>query len=130
LITKKRPITSKKKAVLAARCLEGKKATDIVLLEVSKITSIADYFVIATGDSKRQIKACTDYIDETLSIKGENPDHLEGVTNLEWVLMDYGDVIVHIFDKETRTYYGLERLWGDSPKIDYRVRRKTGQRPV
>ncbi len=120
---KKRPqigkLTGKKKAIVAARCLEEKKASDIVLLEVSKLTSVADYFIIATGESKRQIKACTEDIDETLSVKGIYPDHLEGITNLEWVLMDYGDVIVHIFDKEARLYYGLERLWGDAPKVNY-----------
>ena len=120
----KKPLTGKKRAILAARCLEDKKAIDIILLEVSPITSIADYFVIATGESKRQLKACAEYVDETLSIKGVQPHHLEGVSNLEWVLMDYGDVIVHIFDKETRLYYRLERLWGDMPKIDYRMKRR------
>lgn len=110
---------------MAARCLEDKKAFDILLLEVSSITSMADYFVIASGESKRQMKACTEYIDESLSAKGEKPHHLEGITNLEWVLMDYGDVIVHLFDKEARLYYGLERLWGDAPKVDYRVRKRT-----
>ena len=120
----KKTLTCKKKAVLAARCLEGKKASDIILLEVSGVTTIADYFVIATGESQRQIKACADYIEESLSIKGEKPHHLEGIINLEWVLMDYGDVIVHIFDKEARLYYGLERLWGDVPKVDYRVKKR------
>ena len=109
MIKTKTALTAKKKAILAARCLEDKKAIDIILLEVSPITSIADYFVIATGESKRQLKACAEYVDETLSIKGVQPHHLEGVSNLEWVLMDYGDVIVHIFDKETRLYYRLER---------------------
>lgn len=112
---------------MAARCLEGKKALDIVLLEVTAITPIADYFVIATGESKRQIKACTESIEETLSIKGEHANHLEGVTNLEWVLMDYGGVIVHIFDKEARLYYGLERLWGDAPRVNYRVKRQISE---
>ncbi len=100
-------------------------ASDIILLEVTAITYIADYFLIATGESKRQIKACTEYLDEMLSLKGENPHHIEGITNLEWVLMDYGDLIVHIFNKEARLYYGLERLWGDAPVIAYKVKRKT-----
>lgn len=121
---KKKPLLGKKKAILAARCLEEKKALDIVLLEVLKITPIADYFVIATGESKRQIKACSEHIEETLSMKGEYPHHLEGDVHLEWVLMDYGDVVIHIFDKEARVYYGLERLWGDAPQVTYRVRRK------
>lgn len=121
---KKKPLPGKKKAILAARCLEEKKALDIVLLEVSTVTPIADYFVIATGESKRQIKACSEHIEETLSMKGEYPDHLEGNVHLEWVLMDYGDVVIHIFDKEARVYYGLERLWGDAPQVAYRVRRR------
>ncbi len=120
----KKALTGKKKAVLAARCLEGKKAADIIVLEVSAITSIADYFVIATGDSKRQIKACADHIDESLSKKGEKAHHVEGAVNLEWVLMDYGDVVVNLFDNQARLYYGLERLWGDAPRINYKSRSK------
>lgn len=123
----KKALTGKKKAVLAARCLEGKKASEIIVLEISAITSIADYFVIATGDSKRQIKACADHIDESLSKKGEKAHHVEGVVNLEWVLMDYGDVIVNIFDNEARLYYGLERLWGDAPRINYKSRSKKAE---
>lgn len=124
MIKKKTTLTGKKKAVLAARCLEDKKTLDILVIDVSAITTAADYFVIATGEAKRQIKACSDYIDEVLSSKGANAHHLEGISNLEWVLMDYGDVIVHIFDKETREYYGLERLWGDAPEVDYKVKKR------
>ncbi|MCC7201816.1 MAG: ribosome silencing factor [Nitrospirae bacterium] len=118
-------MTGKKKAILAARCLDGKKASDIVVLEVTALSSIADYFVIATADSKRQIKTCADYIDETLAQKGIRSHHLEGMANLEWVLMDYGDIIVHIFDKDSRLYYGLERLWGDAPNIEFKARSRT-----
>ena len=122
---------SKKKAILAAKCLDGKKASDIVVLEVTELSSIADYFIIATADSKRQIKTCADYIDETLSQKGIRPLHLEGMTNLEWVLMDYGDIIVHIFDRDSRLFYGLERLWGDAPHVEFKAKpRKTVKRTV
>ena len=127
MTTTKKALTGKKKAVLAARCLEGKQAFDIIVLEVSAITSIADYFVIATGDSKRQIKACADHIEESLFKKGEKPHHLEGISNLEWVLMDYVDVIVNIFDNEARLYYGLERLWGDAPRVNYKSRSKKSE---
>ncbi len=123
--SKKGLLTGKKKAILAARCLDGKKASDIVVLEVTALSSIADYFVIATADSKRQIKTCADYIDETLTKKGIRQHHREGMTNLEWVLMDYGDIIVHIFDKESRLHYGLERLWGDAPSIEFKVKSRT-----
>lgn len=109
---------------MAARCLEDKKALDILVFDVSAITTIADYFIIATGEAKRQIKACSDHIDEVLASKGANAHHLEGISNLEWVLMDYGDVIIHIFDRDSREYYGLERLWGDAPEIDYRVKKR------
>jgi ribosome-associated protein len=121
----KKILTSKKKAVLAAKCLDGKKASDIVVFEVTAVTSIADYFVIATADSKRQIKTCADYIEEMLSLKGIRSHHLEGMTNLEWVLMDYGDIIVHIFDKDSRLYYGLERLWGDTPRVEFKVKARS-----
>lgn len=124
MIKKKSTLTGKKKAVLAARSLEDKKALDILLLDVSEITTIADYFIIATGESKRQIKACSDHIDEVLSSKGVNEHNVEGISNLEWVLMDYGDIIIHIFDKEARLHYGLERLWGDAPRVDYRVKKR------
>ncbi len=129
--SKKGLLAGKKKAILAARCLDGKKASDIVVLEVTALSSIADYFVIATAESKRQIKTCADYIDETLTQKGVRSHHLEGMNNLEWVLMDYGDIIVHIFDRDSRLYYGLERLWGDAPNIDFKVKaRTTGKRKV
>lgn len=124
MIKKKTTLTGKKKAILAARSLEDKKALDILVFDVSAITSFADYFVIATGEAKRQIKACSDHVDEVLASKGVYAHHLEGISNLEWVLMDYGDVIVHIFDKETREYYGLERLWGDAPVVDYKVKKR------
>lgn len=118
----KKILTGKKRAVLAAKCLDDKKASDIIVLEVTAVSSIADYFIIATADSKRQIKTCADYIHETLSLKGIRSHHIEGMTNLEWVLMDYGDIIVHIFDTDSRIYYGLERLWGDAPKVAFKTK--------
>ena len=120
--SKKGLLIGKKKAILAARCLDGKKASDIIVLEVTALSSIADYFVIATAESKRQIKTCAEHIDETLTKKGIRALHREGMTNLEWVLMDYGDIIVHIFDTESRVHYGLERLWGDAPNIEFKAK--------
>lgn len=123
--SKKGLLIGKKKAILAARCLDEKKASDIVVLEVTALSSIADYFVIATAESKRQIKTCAEYIDEALSLKGIQSLRREGMTNLEWVLIDYGDIMVHIFDKESRLHYGLERLWGDAPNIEFKVKPRT-----
>ena len=121
---KKKIIEGKRKAILAARSLEEKKALNVVLLDVSSISVVTDFFVIASGESKRQIKACVDHVEEILAKKDIYPDHLEGVLNLEWVLMDYGDVIVHVFTEEARAYYDLEGLWGDAPRIDFRTRKE------
>jgi len=114
-------LDSRAKAILAAQCLEEKKAEDIIALDVSPLTPLADYFIIATGDTKRHIKACVEYVEEVFAKNHIEPDHCEGMSNLEWVLMDYGDVIIHIFSREARDYYALERLWGDAQQIDYKT---------
>jgi len=120
----KKTLEGKRKAILAARSLEEKKALNVVLLDVSSISVVTDFFVIASGESKRQIKACVDHVEETLARKGIYPDHLEGLLNLEWVLMDYGDVVVHVFTEEARAYYDLEGLWGDAPRVDFRPKKQ------
>jgi len=94
-----------------------KKATDIVVLHVAKLTSIADYLVLASADSDRQTRAIADHVDGVLSQTGSNPLSIEGKTSSQWVLMDYGDVVVHIFRHDARQHYGLERLWADAKRI-------------
>ncbi len=88
-----------------------------MLLEIKGLTSIADYFVICSGESATQIKAIAEHIKETLKKIGLKPRGVEGLGFARWVLMDYGDFIIHIFDEETRAYYELEKFWIDAPRL-------------
>jgi len=104
---------------IAGLCIEAaleKKAVDLEILDLSAVTVFADYFVIMSGTSTRQVKAIAEEIEETLSRHKVEPDHIEGETEGRWILMDYGDTIVHVFLDTTREYYNLDRLWGDAPR--------------
>jgi ribosome-associated protein len=102
----------------AAVAASDKKAFQIVGFEVSELTSYADQLLICSGASERQVGAIADAIGRRLRDAGLRPRHVEGSSGSDWVLMDYGDFVVHIFTEERRTYYGLDSLWGDAPKID------------
>lgn len=110
-------VNPKEKAVSAAEAAFGKKGEDILILDVGRVTFLTDYFVICSGESQRQVQALMEEVDKTLSRKGYTPQGVEGSENLLWVLMDYDDIIVHIFKKEIREFYNLERLWGDAPRV-------------
>ena len=94
-----------------------KKATDALILQVAPLTSVADYLVIGSADSDRQASAIADHIDGILSRSGSRPLSIEGRRSSQWVLMDFGDVIVHIFRQDVRKHYALERLWADAKRI-------------
>lgn len=94
-----------------------KKATDALILQVAPLTSVADYLVIGSADSDRQASAIADHIDGILSRSGTRPLSIEGRRSSQWVLMDFGDVIVHIFRQDVREHYALERLWADAKRI-------------
>jgi len=111
-------LESKDKAILSAIAAREKKASDILILEIKGLTTIADYFLICSGQSSRQVKAVAEAVEERLSRETIYPSHIEGLHDGRWVLMDYGDLVVHIFDEETRHYYELEKLWGDAPEIE------------
>ena len=96
----------------------NKKGYDVKILDLRKVTSITDYFVICTGDSDTQVKAIADEVDKELRDEGIRSWHTEGYQALNWVLIDFVDVVVHVFKKETREYYNLEKLWGDAPTVD------------
>jgi ribosome-associated protein len=98
--------------------LEEKKGEDIVVLDVSKHTNIADYFVIVTANSTVHARALTDYLIESLGKEGIYPDHVEGLENAYWVLIDFMDIIVHIFQKEWRDYYDLEWLYSTARRVE------------
>ena len=102
----------------AVKLLDDKKAQDIVVLDISKLTSLGDYFVICSGTSNTQVKALADELDQKLGASGLKPRRVENDKASQWVLLDYGDVICHIFYHETREFYCLERLWGDAPRVD------------
>ena len=94
-----------------------KKAEEIRLLRVSGLTGLTDYFVICSADSRRQVKAVADGIDKLLAQAGCSPINVEGLEQGNWILMDYNDLIVHIFRAETREFYGLDQLWGDATRL-------------
>ncbi len=103
---------------IAVNAADDKKAHDMVILDISKIASFADYFLLCTGDSSRQMQAIADEVEKKLKEYGIRPSHVEGYQNSEWILLDYVDLVVHIFSKNARVYYDLERLWRDSKKLD------------
>jgi len=102
----------------AVRALDAKKGTDIKVLTTGGITVVADYFIICTANSSTQIKTLSDEVQRVLSEQGEEPIHVEGYRAGGWVLVDYGCMVVHLFLKETREFYNLERLWSDAPLVD------------
>ena len=111
--------TAKELALLAARALDDKKGKEIQVLEISDLTTLADYFVIATGASNTQINALIDSVEKVLTEEaGEEPLHREGYRGGTWVLLDYGCIAVHVFNEEAREFYGLERLWRDAKSVD------------
>ncbi|MDJ0690434.1 MAG: ribosome silencing factor [Xenococcaceae cyanobacterium MO_188.B32] len=113
-------ITSEQLAQKIAEAADDKKAADIILLKVSDVSYLADYFVIATGFSKTQIRAISDEIEEKIVEQFQRaPIRVEGKTEGNWILQDYGDVIVHIFLPEDREYYNLEAFWGHAERIQF-----------
>ena len=111
--------TPKELALLAARALSDKKGKEIRVMEIAELTTLADYFVLATGASNTQINALVDNVEKVLAEEaGEQPLHREGYRGGTWVLLDYGCVIVHVFQDEARKFYDLERLWSDAEVID------------
>ena len=101
-----------------ARLLSEKKAEDIAAIEIKDLTTIGDYFVIASGSSNSQVKALSDAVEEGLTKLGLEPRRIEGYQSAMWILLDYSDVIVHIFHEKTREFYSLERLWADAPRVE------------
>ena len=102
---------------IACKAADSKMAADIEALDIRELTTIADYFVILTGSSAAQIRAITEEIERKLKEAGETPLAVEGLSASSWVLMDYGSVVIHVFRKEMRVFYAIERLWNDAPKI-------------
>lgn len=109
--------SSKIMTKLAYQALEEKKGEDIQVIEIGDISIIADYFIIANGNNASQVDALVDSVRQTLGKHGYEPKRIEGVRSASWILMDYGDVVVHVFSKEDRLFYNLERIWRDGKTI-------------
>ena len=108
---------------IAARCrhavsaIETRKGRDLRILQLSEISSLADYFLVCSGNSERQVQAIADAILKTMRAENLKPHHVEGYQPGRWVLLDFGDLVVHVFDESTRAYYALEKLWADAPDV-------------
>ena len=106
------------RAITAARVAGENRGTDVVVLDLRDLTSIFDYFVLASGTSRRQLHAMSEEIDHALEDgMGDRRMGIEGYAESSWILLDYGDVVIHLFDPETRAYYGLEDLWGQAKRV-------------
>lgn len=116
MVTKK--ISTKKYVLMSVNAALEKKARRISILNVKKVSSISDYFIVCSGSSDRQVQAIASFIEETLKKEGKRPLGIEGERIGKWILMDYGDIIIHIFYEPVRDFYDLERLWTDVPRVD------------
>jgi ribosome-associated protein len=112
------PSSSQEKAFLCARALLDRKAIDLVILEVKDLSSFTDYFLICSGNSDRQVQAIASHMEEKLGKEGIHPLGIEGKREGRWILLDYGDVVVHIFFHPVREFYDLERLWSEATRVE------------
>lgn len=111
-------LTSKEIALAAIDALEDKKGEDIKIIDIGEVSTLADYFIIASGNSRNQVQALCDNVEEKLGKMGIVQKQIEGYENGNWILVDYRDIVVHIFDKENRLFYDLERIWRDGRFIE------------
>ncbi len=107
------------RACLCARVAADHKARDIVVMDMRGITPLYDFFVLATGSSRRQIHTLAEEIDAAMHADGDRRLGIEGYEASRWVVQDYGNIVVHVFDPDTRAYYALEDLWADAPRVDW-----------
>lgn len=109
---------SKEMTKIAFQALEDKKAEDIRIIDISGVSVLADYFIIANGTNENQVKALVDNVQEELYKAGYEAKQVEGYRSASWILLDYGDIIIHVFSKEDRLFYDLERIWRDGKEVD------------
>lgn len=110
-------MTSADYCKIAVAALENRKAENVTVIDIREVSTVADYFVIANGTNQNQIQAMRDACDEALYKAGQSARQVEGNANSTWILMDYGDIIIHIFSKEDRLFYDLERIWRDGKRV-------------
>ncbi len=111
-----------RRAHLAARTAEDNRGGNIVVLDMRELSSMFDFFVIVSGASRRQLHAMSEEIDRVMEEEGDRRLGIEGYVESRWILLDYGDVVVHLFEPETRAYYALEQLWGHAKRVPYKPR--------
>lgn len=111
-------MNSKELARMACEALEDKKALEVKIINIEKVSTLADYFIIASGSNRNQVQAMADNVEEILGKAGCEPKQVEGYQTANWILMDYRDVVIHIFDEENRLFYDLERIWRDGASIE------------
>lgn len=111
----------KQLALEITNVLDDKKGLDIMLLDLDGKSSLADYFIIATGNSQRHVSSLIDYVEDAMDEKGIHASHKEGHRVANWVILDYEDVVVHVLDDETRNFYNLERIWSDAKKVELHI---------
>ena len=109
---------SKEMAGLAVRALEDKKAADIKVLDIAAISTLADYFIIASGANRNQVQAMADNAEEILGRAGYHARGVEGYRNGNWILLDFGDIVIHLFDQANREFFSIDRLWRDGKEVD------------
>lgn len=102
----------------SCRSIKGKKGYDVKVIDISEISILADYFIIANGSNANQVQAMVDNVEEQMYKAGFDDPKVEGYNNASWILLDYNDVVLHIFDEESRSFYNLERLWRDGKEVD------------
>ena len=110
--------TSKQMAKVAVEALKEKKGYDVKVIDISEISILADYFIIANGSNANQVQAMVDNVEEQMYKAGFDDPKVEGYHNAYWILLDYNDVVLHIFNEESRSFYNLERLWRDGKEVD------------
>lgn len=108
---------SKQMAKIACAALEEKKAEDLKVINIEEVSVLADYFIITSGTNKNQVQALVDNVEEALGKEGYHAKQVEGYQTANWILLDYGDIIIHVFDSENRLFYDLERIWRDGKSI-------------
>jgi len=111
-------IKSKEMARIVCEALAEKKALDIKIINIEEISVLADYFIISSGSNRNQVQAMVDNVEEFMEKAGYRPRQIEGYQTAHWILMDYGDIVIHVFDEENRLFYDLERIWRDGKSLN------------
>ena len=111
-------MSAKELVKIAYNALDDKKGQDICIINIEEISTVADYFIIASGDNRNQVQSMADNVTDELGRAGHEVKQIEGYHSANWILMDYGDIVIHIFNKEDRLFYDLERIWRDGKIVE------------